>query len=245
MIVRADLQSPNRRIVVALDVANVASLQNLLGALRGQVGLLKIGMELFTALGPKAIELVHEQGERVFLDLKFHDIPNTVASAVRAAARLGVELLTVHAAGGSEMLRAAVAAARSITPSPAVIGVTILTSLSDADLASIGLQGPTASSVERLAEVALSAGLDGLVCSPQEVGMLRKRFGASPWLITPGVRPAGAALNDQQRIATPAAAIAAGADLLVVGRPITQAKDPAAAAEAIAREIAMAIPDSR
>lgn len=242
MIKRAELQSPESRIVVALDVADADVLQNLLTALRGRVGLFKIGMELFTALGPKAIELVHEHGERVFLDLKFHDIPNTVASAVRAAARLGVELLTVHAAGGTEMLQAAAAAAQSTTQSPMMIGVTILTSLAEVDLAKIGLQGPTESAVLRLAELALSAGLDGLVCSPREVSELRGRFGKTPWLITPGVRPAGAALNDQQRIATPAAAIASGADLLVVGRPITQATDPAAAAAAIALEIAAAIP---
>ncbi len=242
MIERRDLQSPAHRIVVALDVADAAELQNLLRALRGQVGMFNIGMELFTALGPKAVELVHKHGERVFLDLKFHDIPNTVASAVRAAARLGVDFLTVHAAGGGEMLRAAAAAAKSMTPSPAVIGVTVLTSLADADLTTIGLQGPTASAVWRFAELALSAGLAGLVCSPREVSELRGRLGKTPWLITPGVRPAGATLNDQRRIATPAAAIASGADLLVVGRPITQAQDPAAAAAAIAQEIASAIP---
>ena len=238
MITRRDLESPARRIVVALDVADTTMLSELLKALRGRVGLFKIGMELFTALGPQAIELVHEHGERVFLDLKFHDIPNTVAGAVRAAARWGVECLTVHTAGGSEMLQAAVDAAHSVTPSPALIGVTVLTSLGEADLVSIGLQGPAESAVGRLAQLALSAGLDGLVCSPKEVNGLRTRFGKTPWLITPGVRPAGAAQNDQQRVATPAAAVAAGADLLVVGRPITQATDPAAAAEAIAHELA-------
>jgi orotidine-5'-phosphate decarboxylase len=240
VIARDELRSPARRIVVALDVADSADLTNLLAALRGQVGMFKIGMELFSALGPKAVDLVRKHGERVFLDLKFHDIPNTVASAVRSAARLGVDCLTVHVAGGSEMLRSAAAAAQAQTPSPAVIGVTVLTSLSDADLGAIGLQGPTESAVARLADLAISAGLAGLVCSPREVADVRARVGQTPWLITPGVRPAGTAVNDQQRIATPALAIASGADLLVVGRPITRAPDPAAAAAAIAQEIAAA-----
>lgn len=238
MIQRSDLQSPESHIIVAADVADASGLQNLLAALRCRVGLYKVGMELFTALGPKAIEIAHEQGGRVFLDLKYHDIPNTVASAVRSASRLRVEMLTVHAAGGVKMLEAAADAAHSADFSPKVLAVTVLTSLSDKNLASIGMQGPTSSAVSRLAELALSAGVDGLVCSPQELSTLRARFGSAPWLVTPGIRPSGAAVNDQQRIATPAAAISAGADFLVIGRPITQAKDPGAAVEAIAEEIA-------
>ncbi len=225
------------RIIVPLDLAQEEKLQALIEQLDGRVGLAKVGKELFTALGPRAVAAVRESGLEVFLDLKYHDIPNTVAGAVRAAAKLGVSMLTVHAQGGRAMLAAAVAAARQSDPSPAVIAVTVLTSLSGPDLTELGLTDDPAQQVERLAALALDAGVDGLVCSPLEVGKLRQRFGSEPFLVTPGIRPVGAESHDQARVATPAKALAAGADFLVIGRPITGAADPAAAATAIAQEL--------
>ncbi len=228
---------PEERIAVAIDVADRARLLDLVRALRGAVGMFKLGKEVFTALGPAAVELVRAEGGEVFLDLKYHDIPNTVAGAVHAAARLGVRMLTVHASGGEAMLRAAGDAARASPAPPRVIAVTVLTSLADVDLERIGLQGPAGAAVERLAGLALGAGVDGLVASAQEVGRLRSAFGPRPWLVTPGIRPAGAGAQDQARVATPGAAVRAGADVLVIGRPITQAADPRAAARAVAAEI--------
>jgi orotidine-5'-phosphate decarboxylase len=221
------------RIIVALDVPDQSSLAGLLGVLGSRIGLAKVGLELFSALGPRAVSLAAERGLGVFLDLKLHDIPNTVAGAVRAASALGVRLLTVHAAGGGKMIEAAAEAARQSDSSPAVIAVTVLTSLAPADLEQIGLPKDPSVAVERLADLALGAGADGLVCSPREVGILRQRFGPGPLLITPGVRLKEASRDDQARTATPAQAVAAGADYLVIGRPITRAPDPAAAVEAI------------
>jgi orotidine-5'-phosphate decarboxylase len=228
---------PAERIAVAVDVADRERLLELVRALRGEVGLFKLGKEIFTALGPAAVECVRAEGGEVFLDLKYHDIPHTVAGAVHAAGRLGVRMLTVHASGGEAMLRAAREAAQAASAPPLVIAVTVLTSLADADLERIGLAGPAAVAVERLARLAIAAGADGLVTSAQEVGGLRRSLGAGPWLITPGIRPAGAGRQDQARVATPGQALADGADVLVIGRPITQAKDPVAAARAIAAEL--------
>jgi orotidine-5'-phosphate decarboxylase len=180
------------------------------------------------------------QGLPVFLDVKFHDIPNTVAGAVRAAGRLGVAMLNVHVAGGPAMLRAAVEAANGCTPRPAVLGVTVLTSVDDADLATTGVPHGAHDQVLRLAALAQSCGLDGVICSPQEIAALRSRFGAGFKLVVPGIRPAGSSRADQKRTLGPAAAIAAGADWLVIGRPITAAPDPRAAAATIAVEIAAA-----
>ncbi|MBW1810536.1 MAG: orotidine-5'-phosphate decarboxylase [Deltaproteobacteria bacterium] len=233
LIARPD--SARQRIIVALDVADEEQLVGLVNKLLGQVGFVKIGKELFTALGPKAVELVINSGLKVFLDLKYHDIPNTVAGAVQAAARLGVDMLTVHASGGSSMLRAATAAAQESQKKPAIIAVTVLTSLSDPDLVDLGIKGSPEEVVQRLAGLALESGVDGLVNSPREVARLRSRFGKKPLLITPGVRPAGSAADDQTRIATPQRAVADGADYLVIGRPITKAADPA---EAVARIVA-------
>ena len=225
------------RIIVPMDLPQEEKLLALIGKISGRVGLAKVGKELFTALGPRAVAASKERGLGVFLDLKYHDIPNTVAGAVRAAARLGVSMLTVHAQGGRAMLAAAVAAARQSDPRPAVIAVTVLTSLAGSDLTELGVAGDPAQQVERLAALALDAGVDGLVCSALEAGNLRRRFGPAPFLITPGIRPAGADAHDQARVATPAEALAAGADFLVIGRPITGAADPAAAADAIAHEL--------
>jgi orotidine-5'-phosphate decarboxylase len=232
-----DSLNPAQRIIVAADVSDESELKRLVGVLRDKVGMFKVGKEVFTSLGPKAVEIVLGEGGQVFLDLKYHDIPNTVAGAVRAAGRLGVSMLTVHASGGKAMLEAAVQAAHEREPKLSVIAVTVLTSLALADLTDIGLRGTMESAVDRLSKLALDAGVDGLVSSPQELKMLRSRFGENPVLVTPGVRPSGSEVGDQRRVATPAQAVRDGADYLIIGRPITKAPDPAAAAEAIAKEI--------
>jgi orotidine-5'-phosphate decarboxylase len=230
-------QDPRQRIIVALDVADEAGLLRLVDVLRGRVGMFKIGKELFTALGPRAISLVRDRGGEVFLDLKYHDIPNTVAGAVRSAARLGVSMLSVHASGGSGMVRAAKDAAGESSNSPAVIAVTLLTSLGQTDVDDLGFTGQPRDVVLRLAALGLSAGADGLVTSPREVEALRRKHGQDPLLVSPGVRPAGSAADDQTRVATPGKAVGDGADYLVIGRPITAEDDPRAAAERIIGEM--------
>jgi orotidine-5'-phosphate decarboxylase len=230
-------REPAQRIIVALDVPDEDGLRLLVEKLSGKVGMFKIGKELFTSLGPRAVSLVRERGGEVFLDLKYHDIPNTVAGAVRAAARLGVSMLTVHASGGSKMIKAAADASAQSEGQPAIIAVTLLTSLGQADVDDLGYSGSPADVVLRLAALSLSAGAHGLVTSPREVQPLRREHGKEPLLITPGVRPAGSAADDQTRIATPAQAVKDGADFLVIGRPITRDPDPAAAAGRIAKEL--------
>jgi orotidine-5'-phosphate decarboxylase len=233
--------SPDR-LLVALDVDGLAEADALLERLAGVVSGCKIGSQLFTAAGPAAVEAARQRGFRVFLDLKYHDIPNTVAGAVREATRLGVFMLNVHAAGGVAMMRAAAeAAAKAATalgaPRPICLGVTVLTSLDRHALqAEVGLSGEVEDNVVRLASFARQAGLDGCVASPQEIAPLRRALGDRFVIVTPGIRPATRA-DDQARTATPAAAARAGADYLVVGRPITAAGDPAAAARAILAEI--------
>jgi orotidine-5'-phosphate decarboxylase len=227
------------RLIYPLDVASLAEARDQVALLAGEVGVFKVGLELFTTSGPEAVRLVHDAGARCFLDLKLHDIGETVARSVAAAVALRVRFLTVHAVNGARALtRAAQAAAGSDTQ---LLAVTVLTSLEDADLAEIGLSGPTGDAVTRLAGVAFGAGVPGLVCSPRECASLRAALGPAgrgPVLVVPGVRPAGAATNDQRRVATPADAIRAGADYLVVGRPIRDAADPRGAARAIVAEIA-------
>ncbi len=228
------------RLLVALDVEGLADADRLLDRLAGLVGACKIGAQLFTAAGPAAVEHARKRGFRVFLDLKFHDIPNTVAGAVRAATQLGVCMLTVHASGGVTMMRAAAAAAAEGpgVSRPLCLGVTVLTSLDRAELQrDLGLARSVEAHVLHLAERARAAGLDGCVASPREIRPLRNLLPPSWVIVTPGVRPAGGAADDQARTATPAAAIAAGADYLVVGRSITGAPDPAAAVQAILAEI--------
>jgi orotidine-5'-phosphate decarboxylase len=229
-------------IIVALDVPEAERAVALARRLAPHVGAVKVGKELFTAAGPAVVRRLREAGARVFLDLKFHDIPNTVAGAVRQAAELDVQMLTLHASGGGAMLRAAVAAARESAarrgrPAPLLLGVTVLTSLDQAALAEIGWSAPVAEQVERLARLAVDAGLPGLVCSPLELPRLRAVLPAEIQLVTPGIRPATAATGDQKRVMTPAEALAAGASWLVIGRPITAAPDPVAAARAIGEEI--------
>jgi orotidine-5'-phosphate decarboxylase len=228
---------PHRRIVLPLDVPTALEAIDTAAKLREHVGVVKVGLQLFTAVGPSILEVGPEYGIDVFLDLKLHDIPNTVERAARNAARLGVAMLTVNASGGGAMLRAAVTGAASAERPPAVLAVTVLTSLDDAALDSLGIGGGAAGRVSAWASLAKMCGCGGVVCSPQEASRLRAAFGPGFKLVTPGVRPAGEATGDQRRVATPREAIAAGADLLVVGRPITAAPDPAAAAESILAEI--------
>jgi orotidine-5'-phosphate decarboxylase len=225
-------------LIVALDVPTPERALALAEQLAGSVGTFKIGKELFTAAGPDIVRRLRAAGAAVFLDLKFHDIPNTVAAAVRAAVGLDVQMLTIHASGGAAMMRAAETAAqeeagRRGVPPPLVLGVTVLTSLDDAALAEIGIGATAAEQVVRLARLAATAGLRGLVCSPLELAVLRNTLPATLQLVTPGIRPAGADAGDQKRTLTPAEAVAAGANWLVIGRPIIAAPDPVAAARAI------------
>jgi orotidine-5'-phosphate decarboxylase len=223
------------RLIVALDVPQRDVARALVERLAGHVGLFKVGSQVFTAAGPQLVREIVGRGEKVFLDLKFHDIPNTVAGAVASATRLGVSLVDVHGLGGRAMMEAAVGALPAM--GTRLLAVTILTSHDEETLGEIGVNGSMAESVRRLALLAKEAGADGVVASPHEVGLVREACGSDFLIVTPGIRPAGAALGDQARAATPAAALAAGADYLVVGRPITGAADPAAAADAIVREM--------
>ena len=229
------------RLIVALDVSTAAQAQKIVDAVGRSATTFKVGKQLFTAEGPSFVRSLVASGHNVFLDLKFHDIPNTVAAAVRSAAGLGVSMLTVHASGGAKMLRAATQAAKEAKTPPLVLAVTVLTSLGDEDLQEIGVGGRAADQVLRLAELARNNGCLGVVASPQEVKQLRELLGTGYAIVTPGVRPAGADAGDQVRIATPADAIRNGATYLVVGRPITEARDPAKAAQAILKEIEAAL----
>jgi orotidine-5'-phosphate decarboxylase len=225
------------RIFCAIDTAELDEAKRLATALRRRVGGLKLGKEFFTAHGPDGVKWLAQDGARIFLDLKFHDIPNTVAGAVRAALPLGCAMLTVHASGGAAMVQAA-AAARGGAGLPLILAVTVLTSLGESDLAAVGQTGPVADQVLRLARLARGAGADGIVASPHEVAALRAALGPEVRLVVPGVRPAWAGADDQKRVMTPAEAVAAGADYLVIGRPITRDRDPAGAVQRIAAEIA-------
>jgi orotidine-5'-phosphate decarboxylase len=222
------------RLIVALDVPNAAEARELVQRLGETVDVYKVGLQLFTAEGPGLVrELVHS-GKRVFLDLKLHDIPNTVSHAVKAAVELGASMLTVHASGGTAMLRAAVEAAEGRLT---MLAVTVLTSLNDQDLSEVGFSSRSTDQVLRLATLAKNAGCGGVVASPLEARRLRESLGNGLTIVTPGVRPAGAGKNDQQRTATPGEAISNGASYIVVGRPITHAADPAQAALAIIAEM--------
>ena len=230
-----------KRLIVALDVPDAPSAAALASQLEDTCQWFKVGLELFVAAGPAVIEPLLKRGHSIFLDLKFHDIPNTVAGAVRSAASLGVQMMTSHAAGGPAMLAAAHTALEGLTNPPELLAVTVLTSMDSAQTAAIGLDRSPASQVELLAKMGLAAGIRGFVCSPQEVATLRALTGPEGVLVIPGIRPAGAGIGDQKRIATPADALRTGASYLVVGRPITQAPDPARAGEAILTEMAEAL----
>jgi len=229
------------RLIVALDVPDTGAAEDLVKRLEGQCQWFKVGMELFTAAGPAAVEMLVKRGHSVFLDLKFHDIPNTVAGAVRSAAGLGVRMVNVHAGGGPAMLEAARAALEGIANPPELLAVTVLTSMDAAQLKAAGIGRSAADQVELLARMCLKTGIRGFVCSQEEVAALRELTGPAGVLVTPGIRPQGADVGDQKRMATPCAALRAGASYLVVGRPITQAPEPAKAAEAILQEMAHAI----
>ena len=240
------------KLIVALDLPTGGAATRMAEKLQGHVGMFKVGSELFTAEGPVTVRYLVTTGHKVFLDLKFHDIPNTVRAATREAAELGVSMVNVHASGGRKMMEAALeGACFALHPPvqggggtgggaearPKVLAVTILTSLEMQDLEELGVSGTPVEAVIRLARLAQSAGLDGVVASAREISALRQACGPDFLIVTPGIRPASTATNDQARIATPASAIAAGADYLVVGRPITGALDPVAAAEAIVAEM--------
>ena len=246
---------PQDRILVAIDTPEEARAVQLSRSLAGAVGGVKLGLEFFNANGPDGVRRVVRAGpeetprgqpavqQRLFLDLKFHDIPNTVAGAVRGAMQLGPWMLNVHAAGGAAMMTAARQAADFQADAlgvvrPMLIAVTVLTSLDEDDLAAVGQQGPAEAQVVRLAKLTQACGLDGVVCSAREIAAIRAACGPDFKLIVPGIRPAGSETGDQKRTMTPAEALAAGADYLVIGRPITGAADPAAAAAAIAAELA-------
>jgi orotidine-5'-phosphate decarboxylase len=227
---------PRQRLIVALDVSTAAAAQKIVAAVGDSALTYKVGMQLYTAEGPQIVRDLVASGQRVFLDLKYHDIPTTVGAAVAEAANLGVSMLTVHAAGSGKMLRAAVDAAKA-RPELIVLAVTVLTSMDGNDLEKIGIRGTVEDTVVRLATMALANGCKGVVASAREAARLRADLGDAFAIVTPGVRPAGSAVGDQVRVVTPAEAIASGASYIVVGRPITEAADPAAEARAILGQI--------
>ena len=231
------MHDPRQQLIIALDVGSSSAAQKIVAAVGDSALTYKVGMQLYTAEGPQVVRDLVASGRRVFLDLKYHDIPNTVASAVREAAALRVSMLTVHASGGGKMLRAATEAARGVNPALMVLAVTVLTSLDDNDLDKVGVRGRVVDQVLRLAALAIADGCHGVVASAQEASELRSELGHEFAIVTPGVRPAGAGHGDQVRVVTPAEAIAAGASHIVVGRPITAAVDPASEARAILGQI--------
>ena len=227
---------PRERLIVALDVSSAAAAQKIVAAVGDSALTYKVGMQLYTAVGPQIVRDLVTSGRRVFLDLKYHDIPNTVGAAVAEAEKLGVSMLTIHAAGSTKMVRAAVDAAK-MRPDLMVLAVTVLTSMDGHDLETIGIRGSMEDSVVRLATIALAQGCQGVVTSAREAFTLRAELGDRFAIVTPGVRPAGSGMADQVRVVTPAEAIASGASHIVVGRPITEAADPAAEARAILAQI--------
>jgi orotidine-5'-phosphate decarboxylase len=234
--VRFRNNDPRQRLIVALDVSTTAAAQKIVTAVGDSALTYKVGGQLYTAEGPQVVRDLVASQRRVFLDLKYHDIPNTVGASVAEAAKLGVSMLTVHAAGSGKMLRAAVDAAH-VSPGLMVLAVTVLTSLDARDLENLGIRGSVEDSVVRLATIALASGCQGVVASAREASTLRAELGDEFAIITPGVRPAGSSAGDQVRVVTPAEAIASGASHIVVGRPITEAADPAAEARAILGQI--------
>jgi orotidine-5'-phosphate decarboxylase len=235
------LELARQRLIVALDVPDAKAAIALVNRLEGTCHWFKVGLELFIAAGPAVLEPIIARGHSVFLDLKLHDIPNTVAGAVRSAASLGARMLTVHAAGGPAMLSAAQEASAGLTNPPQLLAVTVLTSMDSAQLSATGIQRAPGEQVAVVARMVLDAGIRGFVCSPQEVALMRALTGPEGVLVIPGIRPAGAALGDQKRVASPGDALRQGATCLVVGRPITRAPDPAEAAESILCDMAAAL----
>jgi orotidine-5'-phosphate decarboxylase len=236
--------NPKDRLTVALDLPDAKQALAFVDSLGDTCQWFKVGMELYYATGNSLVQELRQRGFNIFLDLKLHDIPNTVAGAIRSATQAGASLLTIHASGGAAMLAAAAEAAA--TPAaPSLLAVTVLTSMDANQLSGIGITATPAEQVLRLAKLAKTAGIDGMVCSPEEVNILRNEMGPQTMLVIPGIRSAGAAIGDQKRVATPATAIAQGASMLVVGRPITQAPNPKQAAQAILDEIAEALSSTK
>ncbi|MDX2227383.1 MAG: orotidine-5'-phosphate decarboxylase [Verrucomicrobiae bacterium] len=230
------------KLILALDVPSEAEARRHIDRLRDSVGVFKVGLQLFTACGPQIVEYIRRTGAEVFLDLKFHDIPNTVAHAVKSAAALDVAMLTLHAGGGSDMLKAAREAAESAARKPLLLAVTVLTSMDKDDLMEVGVDHTPSGQVLNLARLAFKqSGIPGLVSSPLEVPFIREQIGPDVKIVTPGIRPSGAGADDQKRTMTPGEAIRAGANYLVVGRPILEAENPAQAAADVVREIEQAI----
>jgi orotidine-5'-phosphate decarboxylase len=236
------MMNPRERLIFALDVEHFGEAQKLVGLLEGHVGLFKVGKQLFTHSGPKVIDMIRRKGERVFLDLKFHDIPNTVAKAAEEAAKLGSAMFTVHSMGGFEMMKRTVESSRNTSkrlniPKPLILAVTILTSIDELILEEVGIKPPLEQQVVRLATLAKRAGVNGAVASPREISLIRDQCGSNFLIVTPGVRPASAAKDDQKRTLTPGEAVRAGADYIVIGRPIKEADDPVKAADEIVEEM--------
>jgi orotidine-5'-phosphate decarboxylase len=236
--------NPGRRVIFALDVSSLEEARRFVRLLKDRTGFFKVGLELFTAFGKEAVRAVQEEGGRVFLDLKFHDIPNTVSRAAEEAVRLGVDMLNLHASGGTEMMRETADRCRKLAeklsrPKPILLAVTLLTSLDEKNLQEVGLQGPIAERVVALADLAKQAGIDGVVASPQEITAIRRKCGPQFVIVTPGIRPAfaEAGKDDQKRVLTAGEAVLAGADYIVVGRPVRLAPDPAAAMDKVIAEI--------
>ena len=242
LLYKQNMEPAKNKLIIALDVDSVGRARELVAQLRDVPGMFKIGSQLFTAAGPDFVREIVKDGNKVFLDLKFHDIPNTVAAAAVEATRLGVSIFNVHALGGTEMMErtagaVAETAQREQLPKPAVIGVTLLTSANESTLTEIGISTAPDELVTSLAQIAQRAGLDGVVASPQEASIIRSSTSPDFLIVTPGVRPAGVAAADQKRLTTPRQAIDGGADYIVVGRPILEAPDPLHAAEQIVQEI--------
>jgi orotidine-5'-phosphate decarboxylase len=235
------MYDPRQNLIVALDVSSAAAAHTIVAAVGVSALTFKVGMQLYTAEGPSVVRDLVASGRRVFLDLKYHDIPNTVAAAVREAAGLGVSMLTIHASGGGKMIHAAVEAARTVNQALMVLGVTVLTSMDEMDLDKVGVRGHMSEQVLRLAGLALTSGCHGVVASAMEAAELREELGKHFLIVTPGVRPAGKDYGDQSRVVTPSQAIAAGATYIVVGRPITGAADPGAEARAILEQMTLAV----
>jgi orotidine-5'-phosphate decarboxylase len=231
------MRDARERLIVALDVSSAAAAQKIVAAVGDSARYYKVGLQLYTAEGPQVVRDLVSSGRQVFLDLKLHDIPNTVGAAVKEACKLGASMLTVHAAGGGNMLRAAVEAGRNANISPMILAVTVLTSLEGRDLEHAGVRGTVGDQVSRLAALAIANGCHGVVASAQEAAALRNELGDDFLIVTPGVRPSGTDHGDQARVVTPSEAIAAGASYIVVGRPITAALDPAAEAREILAQI--------
>jgi orotidine-5'-phosphate decarboxylase len=234
--------NPKDRIIFALDVEHFADAQKWVNLLKDHIGLFKVGKQLFTHAGPKVIDMIHQKGQQTFLDLKFHDIPNTVAKAGEEATKLNVTMFNLHALGGFEMMKKTVEASGAMAkslgiPRPLILAVTILTSMDEGTLKEVGVQGPLMEEVGRLALLASTAGVDGVIASAQEIGIIRERCGGKFLIVTPGIRAPSDKKDDQKRTLTPKEAISAGANYLVIGRPIKEAKDPLEAVQNIIEDI--------